>query len=393
MQGTPSGTDPTSGTEELRRRTRELEILNAIAEALNASVDLRESLSTALSRVAELLGLRTGWVWLLDEATGEPYLAAAQELPPGLRDHPAAMEGSCYCLDTFRQGDLNGAANVNVVTCSRLRWIEQGTEGLRYHASVPLYARGKKLGVLNVAGPEWRRLSPEELRLLHTVGDMLGVAVERARFYARSTEAGATEERNRLAREIHDTLAQGLSGIALQLEAAEAMLQAGAESARVSEVVGRALTTTRASLDEARRSVLNLRAAPLEGGTLAEALEALTEDVRTEGGPRIRFVAAGAAHPLPSHVAAGVYRVAQEALANALRHSGAGTIALHLVIQPEQLVLAVEDDGWGFNPDAARPQRFGLVGINERVRLLGGRLRLESAEGEGTHLRVSIPLD
>lgn len=194
------------------------------------------------------------------------------------------MEGSCYCLDTFKQGDLNGAANVNVVTCSRLCWLQEGTEGLRYHASVPIYAHDHKLGVLNVAGPEWRRLSPEELRLLHTVGDMLGVAVERARLHARSAESGATEERNRLAREIHDTLAQGLSGIALQLEAAEAMLQAGSEPIRVSEAVGRALQTTRESLDEARRSVLDLRAAPLEGRTLAEALEALVESSRVVGG-------------------------------------------------------------------------------------------------------------
>ena len=393
MQGTPIETDPTRSTEELRRRTRELEILNAIAEALNGSVDLQESLGVALSRVAELLGLRTGWVWLLDETTDEPYLAAARELPPGLRDHPAAMEGSCYCLDTFRQGDLNGAANVNVVTCSRLRWIREGTAGLRYHASVPLYARGKKLGVLNVAGPEWRRLSSEELRLLHTVGDMLGVAVERARLYARSAEIGATEERNRLAREIHDTLAQGLAGITLQLEAAEAMLQTGADPARVAQIVGRALATTRASLDEARRSVLDLRGAPLEGRTLAEALEALTQDSQTNRGPRIDFAATGATRPMPPRTAAGVYRIAQEALGNALRHADARTVNLRLTVQPDQLHLAVEDDGRGFDPDATLPQRFGLVGINERARLLGGNLQVESAPGEGTRLHISIPLD
>ena len=113
------------------------------------------------------------------------------------------MTGSCYCLDTFRQGDLNGAANVNVVTCSRLKWLAgEGSAGLRFHASVPLYAHGRRLGVMNVASVEWRQLSAEDLRVLHTVGDMLGIAIERAQLYARGASKPAmVEERNRLARE------------------------------------------------------------------------------------------------------------------------------------------------------------------------------------------------
>jgi two-component system NarL family sensor kinase len=160
--------------------------------------------------VAELLDLHTGWIWLLHEETGESYLAAAQNLPPALAGSPRRMEGTCYCLDTFRAGDLDGAANVNVVTCSRLWGLVDGTDGLRYHASIPLYAHGKKLGVLNVTSADWRELSAEDLRLLYTVGDLLSIAIERARLFAKSVQFGVLEERNRLAREIHDTLAQGL---------------------------------------------------------------------------------------------------------------------------------------------------------------------------------------
>ena len=139
------------------------------------------------------------------------------------------MEGTCYCLDTFRQGDLAGAANVNVVTCSRLKNLIDGTDGLRYHASIPLVAHGRQLGVLNVASPSWREISPDELRLLYTVGDLLSIAIERARLFARSVELGAVQERNRLAREIHDTLAQGLTAITLQLEAADLLLEDAAQ--------------------------------------------------------------------------------------------------------------------------------------------------------------------
>src|SRR5215469_2598917 len=210
--------------EALARRNRELSILNSIAEALNRSVDMDQALGSTLAKVAELLGLHTGWIWLLDEETGTSYLGAALNLPPALTKNPLRMCGSCYCLDTFRAGDLNGAANVNVVTCSRLKELVDGTDGLRYHASIPLYAHGKRLGVLNVASTDWRQLSPEDLRLLYTVGDLVGMAIERARLFARSLRLGAEDERNRLARELHDTLAQGLTAIALQLESADCML-------------------------------------------------------------------------------------------------------------------------------------------------------------------------
>ncbi|HKB46639.1 MAG TPA: hypothetical protein VKC57_03015, partial [Ktedonobacterales bacterium] len=104
--------------EKLGQLNRELTILNSIAQALNRSVEMSEALGAALAQVAELLGLSTGWIWLLNEETGASYLAAAQNLPRALSKNPRRMTGSCYCLDTYREGDLNGAANVNVVKCS-----------------------------------------------------------------------------------------------------------------------------------------------------------------------------------------------------------------------------------------------------------------------------------
>ena len=160
-----------SGAAELERRNRELSILNAIASALNSTVDLSEALHAALAQVAALLDLHTGWVWLLDEETCAPYLAASQDLPPGLANYPRRMEGSCYCLDTYTAGDLSGAANVNVVTCTRLKGLVDGANGLRYHASIPLYAQDKKLGVLNVASSDWRELAADDLRLPVVIDD------------------------------------------------------------------------------------------------------------------------------------------------------------------------------------------------------------------------------
>ena len=376
--------------DPLRRRNRELGILNAIAHDLNGSVDLRQALSAVLGRVAELFDLSTGWIWLLGEEDGEHYLAAAQNLPPALEENPRRLEGWCYCIDTFRKDDMQGAANINVVTCSRLEGLVEGTAGLRCHASVPLRAHGRKLGLLNVADAQWRELSQEDLRLLQTVGDLLGIAVERARLYERRAEWGATEERYRLARELHDTLGQGLAGILLRLEALDVALEAGTAGEALRDDLQQVMRLTRDNIEEARRSVLDLRAAPLEGRGLADALEALAGAQAEAGGFGVRFRAVGGGQPLPVRLEAGVYRIAQEALNNIARHAGASEVELELEMTPDRVRLMLADDGRGFDPEQTGGDRFGLVGLSERARLLDGRLSIESAPGRGTRLNLEI---
>lgn len=389
----PNDPEYHSRTAQLERRNRELSILNKIAEGLNREVDLTQSLNTVLLQVIDLLGLQTGWVWLLDEKTGQSYLAVFRNLPPGLADNQRLMEGDCYCLRTYREGDLEGAANINVVTCSRLASLVDGADGLRYHASIPLYAPGDvRLGVLNVASGDWRELSENDLRILYIVGDLLSIAVARARLFEHSAELGAVEERNRLAREIHDTLAQGLAAIALQIETAEARLDANSDLEHVRTAVHRALSLTQDSLEEARRSVLDLRSAPLEGRTLADALTTLTTKLSEERGLKIAFESIGGARPLAARFEAGLYRIAQEALSNVISHSEASEVTVRFVTAPEEIELSIEDGGKGFEPSEIPKERYGLVGINERAKLLGGRVRVESSVGVGTRIEIRVPL-
>jgi two-component system, NarL family, sensor kinase len=385
----------TRESEDLRRLNHELSVINAIARELNRSVDLSEALEFTLSQVAELLGLRTGWIWLVDESSSEPYLAAAQNLPPALANDPRRMDGAgyCYCLDTYKKGDLSGAANVNVLTCSRLKGLVDGTGGLRYHASIPLYAGDEKLGVMNVASPDWRSLSSEDLQLLYTIGDLLSIAVERARLFARSAQLGAVEERNRLAREIHDTIAQGLTATTLQLESVDALLGASSNAERAREPLRRALSLTQSNLEEARRSVLDLRAAPLEGRSLSDALKALANRWEAETGIATRFRAVNGSRPLPPRVEVALYRICQEALTNIARHAEAERVTVWLVATPEQVQLTVEDDGQGFHVSEAVGDRHGLVGMNERAKMLGGALELRTSPGAGTRVRVTVPLE
>ena len=396
-------------SDSLLRRNRDLAVLYAIAGNLNRKIDVREALQEVLAQVTKLLGLQTGWVWLLD-AQDEPYLAAAQSLPPYLADHPRRMTGYCLCLETFLQGDLEGAVNIHVLRCSRLKNAERENDpsslGLRFHASVPIHAGNTPIGVLNVASEDWRGLEAEELQLLHIIGDQIGLAIQRARLSAEHTQAAARlatiEERNRLAREIHDTLAQGLAAITLQLETADALATTHAE--RTQEAIRRALDLARKNLEEARRSVIDMRTASLQDRTLPEALAALTRETAQEGiEVEYRYAPDSDFPTLSPRVEAGIYRIAQEALANACKHAQAQHICVSLSVEDGVLCLYVQDDGRGFLPDeviqvagsVAGPKvgHFGLTGMSERVKLLGGTLCISSEPGAGTCIAACIPLE
>jgi two-component system NarL family sensor kinase len=244
---------------------------------------------------------------------------------------------------------------------------------------------------MNVASPGWRSLSNEDLELLYTIGDLLSVAVERARLFDRSARLGAVEERNRLAREIHDTLAQGLTAAALQLESADAFLETDAGRAR--KTLRRALALTQSNLEEARRSVLDLRAAPLEGRPLSAALKVLVDRWEAQTGTNARYGAVNGSHPLPPSVEAALYRVCEEALNNVARHAQAGRVTVRLVVGPELVQLIVEDDGRGFDASSVPDDRHGLVGMRERVEVFGGSLEVTSAPHSGTRILATIPLE
>ena len=375
--------------------TRELIILNRIAEALNREVDVQRALQTALASIVELFNLETGWIFLIDSDTQKFYTAATYGLPPALADHPRRMGGTCTCIDDFRDGKMHGAENINAITCTRLKGLKEGTAGLRYHASIPLYSGEDELGVLNVASPDWREINAEDLRLLHTVGDLVSIAVERAWLFRRSTEIGAIQERNRLAREIHDTIAQGLAAIALQLESLDALLEHDSpDMPRMQQIVQKTLKITRANMEEARRSVMDLRAAPLEGKSLLSAIRGLLEDDALSTTLTTHSEVMGSAPPLPVRISAGLYRIAQEAINNVRLHAGASALNVRLILLPERVRLIIEDDGCGFDPALVRRKgRYGLVGLEERVKFLGGVLDIASSPGAGTIIEVTIPLD
>jgi two-component system NarL family sensor kinase len=372
---------------------RELEIVGAIAEALNGSPSVQAALERTLELVTDLLGLQTGWVWLVDPETGHMYSAAARNLPPYLEE-PGRMGGEswCWCIGQFRDGTLT-PRNVDVMECTRLRPAVRAqqtslTRGLAHHASVPLSFQGKPLGIMNITAPAMRRLTKAELRLLATIGLQVGIAVERARLAEESAMLARADERTRLARDIHDTLAQGLAALALQIETA--LRNVGRDPDRVRERLEHALATARANLEEARRSVTELRAGATAGKPLAQALAALVREFTSESGIRVTFAARGAC-AMDRAAEGELFRIAQQALANVRQHANAKSVDVALSCTAKSATLTVEDDGGGFDPRHVPAGRHGIVGMRERARVAGGSLRVTSSKKKGTRVVAKVP--
>lgn len=375
---------------QLQQRNEELSILNSIAQGLNREVELKKALEAALRQAVLLLRLKTGWIWLMNPESGSVYLAAAYNLPPVFIKRPELLSGWCYCIDKYLTGKLENASNISEITCTRLKELTEGTEGLRYHASVPLFGQTDKLGVLNVLSSDSQELSAEQLQLLYTIGDMLSIAIERARLFENSKRLGVIQERNRLAREIHDTLAQSLSGISLKLETAQAFME-NDNLVKAQDLISQTIGLTRRGLEEARRSVLDLRATELEDRRLPEALENMIQEINSNGVLKASFALLGSYRPTDMRTELGLYRIAREAVQNVLKHAGAKHLKLKIHYTKNAVRLNAIDDGRGFDLDQTT-QGMGLIGISERARLLNGRLEIKTEPEKGCSILVEIPV-
>ncbi|MEO7039103.1 MAG: GAF domain-containing sensor histidine kinase [Candidatus Elarobacter sp.] len=371
---------------------RDVALFDAIATALTAT-DVERALEAALHEIVHALDLAAGWIWMVDPDTGRFYLAAAYDLPPYLRE-PVQMTGDpCWCMEAFIDGDFD-SKNVDVIACSRLRRGsgEAGpdrTGGLLSHATVALRFGDRWLGIMNVCPRAPRKLSQTDLRLLAVTGAQLGLAAERGRLAEQQVSAARSAERARLAREIHDTLAQDLTAISLQLESA--LRDLPPESIALGARIGKALAVARASMAGARASVLSLRSDPLEGRPLANVLAALARRLTSETGVRVTFRERGATS-LPYETESELFRIASEALANARLHAAASRIEVELDGDAPSVALRIRDDGAGFDPAAVTDdERYGLRGMAERARLIGAELQVTSARGAGTSIAAVVP--
>lgn len=208
-------------SDKLQEENRELKIINTIALQLNREVELQAALNSSLQHTVELMGLHAGWIWLVQPQTESVYLAASHNLPPAFTQHPEKLSGWCWCIEKYLTNRMDTTVNISEISCTRLKDLESGTAGLRYHASIPLFSGREKVGIMNVLSNESRQMTETKLELLQTIGDLLSMAVQRAQLFERSKAHGAAEERRRLSEGLGDHILPTIDRLLIKLQAAQ----------------------------------------------------------------------------------------------------------------------------------------------------------------------------
>ena len=280
----------------------------------------------------------------------------------------------------------------DIHTHERFRgWWPSAHPDMRSFLGVPIVARGGIIGALYLTDKLGEaEFSDADERLILLLAAHAAIAIENARLHERSRELSIVEERNRLARELHDSVTQQLFGVVLAAESACELHARGDGAAR--EQLERVQALARGAMEELRSVVFELRPASLEAEGLGQALRKHVEVLRHVTGREIEL-RVGSPPALGAAAAGQVFRIAQEALQNALRHADAGRIEVRLENGGGRLALTVADDGRGFDAYApgVRGRRLGLTSMEERAAELGGRLAIESRPGAGTTVRLEVP--
>jgi signal transduction histidine kinase len=266
-------------------------------------------------------------------------------------------------------------------------WMSR--ESFSTFLSIPIPGTRGPMGSLCLRSRSTRPLSPTEAERVQETARQAGLVLTLVKMMDDSVASALKEERSRMAGEMHDTVAQGLAAVILQLEMGLKLLPDGASRAHVQTAVGAA----RETLAQARRAVWNLRSPDADEGDLIASLRRLARPRTAERGASIDVEIVGSIPPLPQDVSSHLFQIAREAVANSLRHAKAESVRVTLRREEAELILSVVDSGRGFVvlPQAVR-RGFGLGFMEERAAKAGGRLSIISHPGEGTRVNLALPL-
>lgn len=377
----------------------QVEALKFTLEALANEAEPDRLAQYALRTITEQFGAHSSSVWRRDAATDIIGFEFAFENAAFVRKSDSVLRGLTLFLPMedewpwpalLRAGEHCLMLDINEVPPFPLR-DRLVAIGIVTVMMVPMLLAGKLEGAIAIRFAHRRAFRPEEIDFAKSLANQIVLAMQLTRLASESREAAVLAERNRMARDIHDTLAQGFTGVIVQLEAAKDARAHGLLD-EVEAHLQRASALARDSLNEARRSVRALRPLALERNNLCDALSVLLSTMTAGTGMASRFELTGAPKLLPTEWEVGLLHVGQEALTNALRHAHAANFTMSIQFEQDLLRLEFRDDGQGFDP-SQRSDGFGLLGIRERVTQMGGRLDVLTSPGAGVSLTITVPLE
>ncbi|MCX7707366.1 MAG: PAS domain-containing protein [Anaerolineae bacterium] len=398
--------------ETLVRRNEHLSVLNSIARTVNQSLDLAEILNRALEEVLRLASVDVGAIFLRDEIVGSLELLAHR----GLSEAAARIIAQFGMMDGSCGGVIEHQRLIVVPEVQRYR--SRRTEAIREErvstlVHVPLIAHGSSLGSMCVGTRQPREFDSHEQELLTAIGNQIAVAVENARLYAelqhkehirgellRKVISAQEEERKRIARELHDEVSQNLTALIYAAEEATDLHQPP-ETQRLLDNIRKIAQQT---LDGVHKLIFDLRPTMLDHLGLVPALRWFAQTRLEAADMRVvikeecrRALSDGEPCRLPPETETAVFRVVQEAINNVARHSLARNVHLTFSLGDDEMTMLIEDDGIGFDlmevSVASESGRgLGLIGMQERIQLVGGQMDIDTAPGYGTRIRIQVPI-
>lgn len=381
------------------------EVARGQVEALTYSLDVLATaqapdkfIGQMLSTIGRLLAAQSVILWLLDEAKDSLVLRAWAEgtnfakLDP---EHPFIKNPSSWKKDPgLRELFFSGAPVVcedverDPYTSGELReYLKAG--GTKKFLRIPTLVGGQVKGFIGIRHGDRGPYRPEEIELAQALAHQAMLAIQLNEFAERSRQAAILEERNRMARDIHDTLAQGFTGVIVQLEAVEDAI-ACCRRKEANQHLQRAGDLARQSLNEARRSVHALRPQALQAANFWEALKGIIKNTTAGTALHTTFNLRGKIRHLPLVWQENLLHIGQEALTNALKYAHPRNFETRLTFNTKALRLELRDDGDGFKVKG-RHDGLGLTGMRERVEQMGGTLKITSGRGKGTDVLVTLP--
>jgi signal transduction histidine kinase len=388
-----------------RQRHRELWVLNSVAFAMNKTHDLDTVLEIALIKALEVLGLKTGAIFLIDHDSAAFVMKSRQGLPVNAEAKSARIELHDQSLMTslLREDLVLTPEPIFPPFKATLKFATESYVGLTCFL---ITAKEKASGFLALDVPPDKDITRgQDFHLLGSLGNFLGGAIENASLLqtvARHREElkGLTarlfhsqeQERRRIARELHDEAGQALTGINFTLETIDRELSS--EQVNIKEHILGIKQQINRTYHDMRRLSYRLHPAILSDLGLEPALDTYLSDIARHSDLKVDFKMVGFEDRVDPEIEGVLYRISQEALTNTVKHAGAGKFKLSIIKSFPRIIFLAEDDGIGFEPGefSAQKQALGLLSMRERAAMLGGNFSLRTSKGNGTRIRIEIPV-